>query len=89
LELEYAGFIPRFKGFEKDSEVQVVSGMVDLAKYTYFLYNNAPVSNGYRMNLTLTGERKYDFVSGARRENLTENIPLLIGVREKVSANAK
>lgn len=90
LELEYAGFIPGFKGFEKNSEQQIVHGMVDLAKYTYFLYNNAPVSNGSRMNLALTGERKYDFVSGAaRRKNLTENIPLLIGVREKVSANAE
>lgn len=88
LELEYAGYIPGFKGFEKNSEQQIVHGMVDLAKYTYILYNNAPV-NGCRMNLALTGERKYDFVSRIGRKNLSDSMPLLIGVREKTTANAK
>lgn len=91
LEIEYAGYIPKFRGFRKDSESQIVHGMVDLAKYTYVLYNNAPV-NGCRMNLVLTGERKYDFVSGTGRKKIRESIesmPLLMEVREKASANAK
>ncbi|MEK6963145.1 MAG: hypothetical protein AABX70_01865 [Nanoarchaeota archaeon] len=62
LELEYAGYVPGFAGFEKDSEVQIVSGMVDLAKHVAFLSNNAPVARGWRMELSLTNERKYDFV---------------------------
>ncbi|MDD5191875.1 MAG: hypothetical protein PHH54_00385 [Candidatus Nanoarchaeia archaeon] len=64
LELEYAGYVPGFKGFEKDSERQIVQGMVDLAKYTAIMYNNAPITDGWRMNLQITGERKYDFVIG-------------------------
>ncbi len=64
LEMEYAGFMPSFPGFERNSEKQIVEGMVDLAKYTYALYNNAPVKSGWRMNLAITGERKYDFILG-------------------------
>ncbi len=64
LELEYAGYISGFKGFKKDSEKQIVQGIVDLAKYTYGLYNNAPIEDDdWRMKLTLTGERKYDFIN--------------------------
>ncbi len=62
LELEYAGYVPGFSAFEKDSEKQIVSDMVDLAKQVAFLHNNAPVVNGWRMQLAITNERKYDFV---------------------------
>jgi hypothetical protein len=71
LELEYAGFIPKFPGFEKDAEAQIVSGMVDLAKFVFVLYNNAPIANGWRMNLGITGERKYDFVRTGKSDLLT------------------
>ena len=64
LEIEYAGYIPGFSGFEKDSERQLVQGMVDLAKYTFNMYNNAPITKGWKMNLEVTGQRKYDFVLG-------------------------
>ncbi len=64
LEIEYAGYLPGFVSFEKDSEKQIVSGMVDLAKYTYGLYSSAPVARGWKINLLPTHERKYDFVSG-------------------------
>ena len=64
LELEYAGYLPKFPGFEKDSEEQIIQGMVDLAKYTFILYENAPVVRGWRMNLASTWERKYDFIAG-------------------------
>lgn len=91
LEIEYAGYIPGFKGFEEDSEKQIVQGMVDLAKYNYVLYNNAPV-DGCRMNLDITGERKYDFVSG-NKNRLGTIMPLLPGPRKaranKEYANAK
>lgn len=62
LEIEYAGYVPGFTAFEKDSERQIVSDMVDLAKQTAFLHNNAPIVNGWRMQLAITNERKYDFV---------------------------
>jgi hypothetical protein len=69
LELEYAGYIPGFKGFKKDSEKQIVQGMVDLAKYTYGLYNDAPIEDDdWRMKLHLTGERKYDFINQKKQE---------------------
>ncbi|MBW3015777.1 hypothetical protein KY330_05110 [Candidatus Woesearchaeota archaeon] len=64
LELEYAGFIPGFSGFKKNSEKQIVQGMVDLARFVYNLYNNAPIKRNWRMQLRVTNERKYDFVAG-------------------------
>ncbi|MBI4016730.1 MAG: hypothetical protein HY363_03485 [Candidatus Aenigmarchaeota archaeon] len=64
LEIEYAGYVPNFPDFQKDNESQIVSDMVDIAKRVVFLSNNAPVGNGWRMQLGLTNERKYDFVRG-------------------------
>jgi hypothetical protein len=85
LEIEYAGYIPGFPGFEKSSEKQIVEGMVDLAKYTYTLYGNAPVlcksgQHSHRMDLQVTDERKYDFIIGAKRKKveLLEKIPALL-----------
>lgn len=98
LEIEYAGYVPGFPGFQQGSETHLVRGMVDLARYTYALYSNAPVANGWRMNLELTGERKYDFIAGreARQIGRGENLalPLLPVTRSRkeripVSANAK
>jgi hypothetical protein len=66
LEIEYAGFIPGFKGHILNSEPQIISGMVDLAKYVYALNNSTPIGS-WRMNLDLTQERKYDFVAGISR----------------------
>jgi hypothetical protein len=73
LEIEYAGYIPGFRGFKKDSEEQLVRGIVDLAKYTFGMYDGAPISDGWRMNLAITSQRKYDFVLGkASRDGLEE-----------------
>ena len=63
LELEYAGYMPKFNGLEKDSEKQIVQGLVDLAKYIFIMYNEAPITNGWRMNLKISNERKYDFIN--------------------------
>lgn len=69
-------YIPGFEEFEKDSEKQIVSGMIDLAKYTYGLYKEAPVKNGWRLNLTPTYERKFDFIVGSF-ENSKKEFPSL------------
>lgn len=63
LEIEYAGYVPGFQGFDKNSEKQIVSGMIDLARYIAVLYHNAPIANGWKMQLSVTNERKYDFVA--------------------------
>jgi len=81
LEIEYAGYIPGFKSLEKGSEKQIVEGMIDMAKYTALLYHNAPVYNGWRMNLFLTNERKYDFVTGRKSS------PFTFGIRRKIVGN--
>ncbi|MDO8556801.1 MAG: hypothetical protein Q7R96_06555 [Nanoarchaeota archaeon] len=73
LELEYAGYLPGFKGFKINSEEQVIRGMIDLAKYTYTMYKGAPIINGWRMDLKVTAERKYDFLLGADKTRLLEN----------------
>lgn len=75
LELEYAGYVPGFAAFQKDSEPQIVAGMVDLAKHVAFLNNNAPIVRGWRMELSLTEERKYDFVKGKGRSASKTLIP--------------
>jgi len=72
LELEYAGYIPGFTGFEKNSEAQIVRNMVDLAKYTATMYGEAPVADGWRMSIGLTSERKYDFVNGKNAKSFPE-----------------
>lgn len=66
LEIEYAGFIPGFSGFKENSEEQIVKGMVDLARYTYGMYDNAPLGRGWTVSMTVTSERKYDFITGKR-----------------------
>ncbi len=68
LEIEYAGFLPGFSGFKENSEVQIIEGMVDLAKYTHGLYQNAPIGDRSRMRLSPTLERKYDFIVGIKSE---------------------
>ncbi len=64
LEIEYAGFIPGFSGFVKDSEEQIVAGMVNIAKYIAFFGRNVRLGKGWMMDVQLTHERKYDFVAG-------------------------
>lgn len=81
LEIEYAGYLKGFDGFKKDSEKQIVSGMVGLAKYTYGLYSDFPISGNWRGSLELTNERKYDFVSGKkskRKELKVQNLERLL-----------
>ncbi|MBI2105260.1 hypothetical protein HYT56_00310 [Candidatus Woesearchaeota archaeon] len=68
LEFEYAGFLPKFPGFEEKSERQIIQGLVDVAKYTYVLYNGAKIKNNWKINLGITGERKYDFICGNKVE---------------------
>jgi len=70
LEIEYAGYIPGFEGFKKDSEKQIVTGMVDLARYTFNMYLQTPINGSWQMKLIPTTERKFDFVSeGPRKES--------------------
>ncbi|MEK6857487.1 MAG: hypothetical protein AABX39_02775, partial [Nanoarchaeota archaeon] len=78
LEMEYAGHVPGFSAFVENDEEQIVSGMVDLAKYVAVLYNNAPVANGWKMQLELTNQRKYDFVreKGKKEFSSEEKITL-------------
>lgn len=64
LEIEYAGFLPGFSGFKENSEIQIIQGMVDLARYTYGLYQSAPIGAKSRIRLIPTLERKYDFIVG-------------------------
>jgi len=68
LEIEYAGYVPGFKAFSKDDEKQLVSGMIELAKYIAFFYNHSTVGKGWEMTLSITNERKYDFVSKGKKE---------------------
>lgn len=73
LEIEYAGHVPGFSAFLENDEEQLISGMVDLAKYVIILYNNSPIANGWRMQFEFTNQRKYDFVrEGNKREELYE-----------------
>ncbi len=64
LEIEYAGFVPGFEPHERENERQIVSGMVDLAKYVVMLHQDATVGKCWKMRVEPTSERKYDFVSG-------------------------
>ncbi len=77
LEIEYAGHMPSFPDFEKDSEKQLISGMVDLARYVGVLYGSTPLPNGWSMSLHPTSERKHDFVSGGQRGALSAIEPRL------------
>lgn len=82
LEMEYAGYIPGFPGFQKNSEKQIVQGMVELAKYTFALYNNGPIASGWRMQLSITDERKYDFVSGRQLPARSRELDSIKGLLE-------
>ena len=84
LEIEYAGHLSGFPGFKMSSEEQIVSGMVDLSKYTYALYNNCPVANGWRMGLNVTDERKYDFITGKEKNNFRNNKSLIPSISNKI-----
>lgn len=91
LEIEYAGYVPGFPDFLKGDERQIVSDMVDLAKHVAFLSNNAPVANGWRMEICPTSERKYDFVrqpgDGQQQKLLTGNS--LFGLLPETSSAEK
>ena len=76
LEFEYAGYIPGFKVFEKDSEKQIVEGMVSLAKYVSMMYHDAPITQGWYMKLGLTNERKYDFIMEKRQRKLGDSLEI-------------
>ncbi|MBI3334808.1 hypothetical protein HYZ97_04950 [Candidatus Pacearchaeota archaeon] len=88
LEIEYAGYLPKFLGFKKDSEQQIVAGMVDLARYTFALYCNAPVVNGWRIQLEPTHERKYDFVREKGNGKKQHKIKLKAGLEEPLALSA-
>lgn len=91
LEMEYAGYIPGFLGFEENSEKQIVKGMVDLGKYATVMFQDSPIINGWRMSVNLTGQRKYDFIAGTGK-NVLENrriLPLINSTtRRRILANA-
>ncbi|MFA5855834.1 MAG: hypothetical protein WC867_00615 [Candidatus Pacearchaeota archaeon] len=76
LEIEYAGYIPGVGKINVGSEEEIVSGMIDNARYTYGLYSSSPVKDGWRMNLLVTNERKYDFIVGKDKMNLENRITL-------------
>jgi hypothetical protein len=84
LEIEYAGYVPGFNSFEKDSEKQIVAGMVDLARMSAYLSHNAPVKGGWRIGLFPTSQRKYDFVSGKGPKRLSKAlVSTLLKLEEK------
>jgi hypothetical protein len=92
LEIEYAGYIPGFNNFEKNSEKQIVAGMVDLAKFVYALYSEAPLAKNWRMRLDVTGERKYDFIAGKDKDRVKESVqfvPQLIASQVSSGSNGK
>lgn len=67
MEFEYAGYIPGFGGFKKDSEPEIIKGMVELAKQVYRLYgmgSDAVLANSWTMRVEPTFQRKYDFIIG-------------------------
>jgi hypothetical protein len=74
LEVEYAGFIPGFKGRDNNSEKQIVEGMVAIAKYIGVMYHGAPIVNGWNMDLAITNQRKYDFITSqdSKKVNMTD-----------------
>lgn len=69
LEIEYAGFVPGFEAHKRESEPQIVAGMVDLAKYVVMLHQDAPLGRCWKMRVEPTAERKYDFVAGNKGQN--------------------
>jgi hypothetical protein len=79
LEIEYAGYIPGVGNINIGCEDEIVSGMLDNARYTYGLYGDSPVKQGWRMNLSVTNERKYDFIVGKDKLNLENrmNLPII------------
>lgn len=81
LEIEYAGYIPGFPAFEKDSEPAIVSDLVDIAKHVAMLHQNIPIGNGWKMSVTPTTERKYDFVIGTTQMT---SLPLETRLLEEV-----
>ena len=93
LEVEYAGFIPGFKGMEKSSEKQIIEGMVAIAKYVGILYHGAPITDGWKMNLAITNQRKYDFIMqrDIKMKTLSEVVfnpdsPVMMLERENISS---
>jgi hypothetical protein len=48
---------------KKDSERQIIEGMVTLAKYIGVLYHGAPITEDWKMDLAITNQRKYDFIT--------------------------
>jgi hypothetical protein len=89
LEIEYAGYIPGFPEFTKNSEPEIVQGMVDAAKHVYMLHNNAGVGNGWKMQLAVTAERKYDFIRGADQKALPKQILLLPSILVREAAKTR
>jgi hypothetical protein len=64
LEIEYAGFIPGFAAFHKNSEEEIITGLVDVATYCSVLYNGKKTMDGFTLSIKPTLERKFDFVKG-------------------------
>ena len=67
LEIEYAGHLSGFNSFEKDSEKQIVNGLVDLANYIHKFHSSISLIREWGISLTPTQERRYDFVSQIKR----------------------
>jgi len=61
LELEYAGYIPGFKGHEFENETQLIETAVELAK-TIAVLNGKTKIKSWMAELDITHQRKYDFV---------------------------
>lgn len=85
LEIEYAGYIPGFPGFKKRSEAQLLGNMEDFGRYVGVIYNRFPIgASQWRGKLSLTDERKYDFVLGNTKEAKVLASPKLL--ESKVNA---
>jgi hypothetical protein len=92
LELEYAGYLPFSENIDIGSEKQIVSGMVDLAKYTAVIFSEAPINSDWKMHLKITCERKYDFITGRKNYEFIEErltVPLITGTRKKLACDVK
>jgi len=91
LELEYAGYIPGFPQFEKDSEEQIVAAMVEIAKHIGFFYRSTHVTPKWKIDLAFTNQRKYDFVRSdapALAPKLHTGFEIVLAAKPGVKNNA-
>ena len=86
LEIEYAGYIPGFKQFEKGNERNVVEDILYIDKSIVALYSDTILESGYKVSFIPTTESKFEFVSGKSSKQLeTRRTPLLLSAPEELA----